>query len=171
MSSTTNPISPTRFAAALSDLSLASLHAKASEIRNSILHLRISNSQLEPFAADGDADCMDAIKENEAVMDRMRERVELLRTEVEGRGARWVSWDEDAAVAEESGTNHELNQSTSAINGHVNGLNGDAGVAQNGGGRAVENEAISGRFSDEELTRRLRAQMDPEGDDDEGLHL
>lgn len=128
MSSDALPISNLRFAAALKDLSLASLHLKTLEIRNSLAHLAYSNAQLRPFAegiqptldtassapantdaaagGDGDnsrnyepdPDCVEAIRENEAVMQRMCERIELVRAEVEGRG---VSWREFEAPAEE----------------------------------------------------------------------
>lgn len=96
----TAPITPARFAAALKDLSPASLHLKVLEIRNSLAHLSHSNAQLRPFAegaaaapggvpGEPDADCADAIRENEAVIERMRGRVELVRAEVEGRGLSW----------------------------------------------------------------------------------
>lgn len=41
--------------------------------------------------------CQEAIAENEVVMARIRERVNLLRAEVEGRGLRWTGqfWDAD----------------------------------------------------------------------------
>lgn len=127
MSSETLPISNPRFAAALKDLSLASLHLKTLEIRNSLAHLAYSNAQLRPFAEglqptldtaaaaaaaaagrgggdssnrnyEPDPDCVEAIRENEAVMQRMRERIDLVRAEVECRG---VSWREFEAPAEE----------------------------------------------------------------------
>ncbi|KAI8174280.1 hypothetical protein K4K51_008969 [Colletotrichum sp. SAR 10_75] len=103
-SADTAPISPTRFAAALKDLSLPTLHLKVLEIRNSILHLQYSNAQLKPFAeglattldaatdaAAGrpDPDCVEAIRENEAVIARMEERVAIIRAEVEERGHSW----------------------------------------------------------------------------------
>ncbi|KAL3306762.1 secondary alcohol dehydrogenase [Colletotrichum asianum] len=103
-SADTAPISPTRFAAALKDLSLPTLHLKVLEIRNSILHLQYSNVQLKPFAeglattldaatdaAAGrpDPDCVEAIRENEAVIARMEERVAIIRAEVEERGHSW----------------------------------------------------------------------------------
>ncbi|KAF2804895.1 uncharacterized protein BDZ99DRAFT_340784, partial [Mytilinidion resinicola] len=86
MSATAPPISPTRFAAALKDLPLSSLHGKAAELRNSITHLQHSNKELQPFATEGDEVCKDAIAENEEVVDRMEHRILLLRAEVEGRG-------------------------------------------------------------------------------------
>lgn len=100
MSSETIPISGPRFAEALKDLSLASLHLKTLELRNSLAHLAYSNAQLRPFAEgtevalDGtrgqpDPDCVEAIRENEVVIRRMRERIELVRAEVEGRGVSW----------------------------------------------------------------------------------
>ena len=90
MSATATPIPPGRFAAALRDLPLSSLHAKAAELRNSIAHLLSSNEELKPFAEAGDKDCAEAIKENEEVIQRMEERILLLRIEVEGRGMKWV---------------------------------------------------------------------------------
>jgi len=89
MSATAPPISPTRFAAALKDLPLSSLHAKAAELRNSIIHLQHSNKELQPFADEGDSVCKEAIAENEEVTGRMEHRILLLRAEVEGRGMPW----------------------------------------------------------------------------------
>jgi len=90
MSATATPIPPARFAAALRDLPLSSLHAKAAELRNSIAHLLSSNEELKPFAEAGDRDCAEAVMENEEVIRRMEERISLLRIEVEGRGMKWV---------------------------------------------------------------------------------
>ncbi|EON67444.1 hypothetical protein W97_06698 [Coniosporium apollinis CBS 100218] len=95
MSATSNPIPPERFALALTELPLGSLHAKAAELRNSIAHLRHSNEQLTPYARDGDRECADAIRENEEVISRMEERVALLKAEVEGRGMPWVEVEEE----------------------------------------------------------------------------
>ncbi|KAH8881267.1 hypothetical protein GQ53DRAFT_754571 [Thozetella sp. PMI_491] len=117
MSSEAQPISPERFAAALKDLSLSSLHIKVLELRNSIAHLDYSNEQLRPFAegaetaADSenrgqpDPDCVDAIRENEEVISRMQERIRLVRVEVEERGFSWTEFQskeeaEAAAAAE-----------------------------------------------------------------------
>ncbi|KAL0939249.1 secondary alcohol dehydrogenase [Colletotrichum truncatum] len=118
-SADTRPITPTRFAEALKDLSLPTLHLKVLEIRNSILHLEYSNAQLKPYAegsattldaADAaagrpDQDCVEAIRENEAVIARMQERVDLIRAEVEERGHNWNEFrskeevEADAAIA------------------------------------------------------------------------
>ncbi len=95
MSSEAAPISPARFAAALKDLPLSTLHLKAAELRNSIAHLDYSNEELKPFAegtdpsTNGEPDhiCIDAIKENEVVIARLQERIELLKAEVESRGS------------------------------------------------------------------------------------
>ncbi|KAF6813624.1 secondary alcohol dehydrogenase [Colletotrichum sojae] len=119
MSADTTPISPTRFAAAIHDLSLPTLHLKVLEIRNSILHLRYSNAQLAPFAegtattldaatdaAAGrpDPTCVEAIRENELVIARMEERVALIRAEVEGRGHSWDEFKSKDEVGAESAT-------------------------------------------------------------------
>ncbi|KAL5094536.1 hypothetical protein Trisim1_007121 [Trichoderma cf. simile WF8] len=103
MSADTTPISPARFASAIKDLSLGMLHLKVLEIRNSIAHLQYSNDQLKPFAdgesaalgessAAPDQDCIDAIKENEVVIDRMAERLAIIRAEVEDRGVSWTEF-------------------------------------------------------------------------------
>lgn len=116
MSADTQPISTTRFASALKDLSVDMLHLKVLEIRNSIAHLQYSNDQLKPFAegtsvplssstqpppasstttaaaAEPDQDCIDAIRENELVIDRMAERIALIRAEVEERGVSWTEF-------------------------------------------------------------------------------
>ncbi|KJZ76678.1 hypothetical protein HIM_04014 [Hirsutella minnesotensis 3608] len=127
MSADTMPISPGRFAAALKGLSPSMLHLKVLEIRNSVAHLQWSNDQLQPYAdgsataADGDdngspdQDCVDAIRENEGVIDRMAERIALIRAEVEERGMAWAEFDRDrgdetaaaaaAAAADDPGTN------------------------------------------------------------------
>ncbi|KAE9568312.1 hypothetical protein CGCF415_v013788 [Colletotrichum fructicola] len=135
-SADTAPISPTRFAAALKDLSLPTLHLKVLEIRNSILHLQYSNAQLKPFAeglattldaatdaAAGrpDPDCVEAIRENEAVIARMEERVAIIRAEVEERGHSWNEFRSKEEVDEAEGDKAE------GING--TGVNGTATAA------------------------------------------
>ncbi|KAL1633698.1 hypothetical protein SLS58_011000 [Diplodia intermedia] len=114
MSAEALPITPAAFADAIKELTVPSLHAKAAELRNSIYHLRRSNLQLQPFADDGDGDCAEAIRENEEVMARMEDRIELLKLEVEvNRGMLWV----DDAKADASKEH----------------INGDAGEAQRNG--------------------------------------
>lgn len=116
MSADTTPISPARFASAIKDLSLGMLHLKVLEIRNSIAHLQYSNDQLKPFA-DGesaalgessavpDQDCIDAIKENEVVIDHMAERLAIIRAEVEDRGVSWTEFQSQDEI--EAGANSE----------------------------------------------------------------
>lgn len=119
MSADTTPISPARFASAIKDLSLGMLHLKVLEIRNSIAHLQYSNDQLKPFAdgesaalgessAAPDQDCIDAIKENEVVIDRMAERLAIIRAEVEDRGVSWTEFQSQDEV--EAGTNAEAGE-------------------------------------------------------------
>lgn len=112
MSADAAPITAGRFAEAIKDLSLSMLHLKVLELRNSIAHLDYSNEQLRPFAEgtataldspssspattqqqqqqQPDQDCVDAIRENEAVVARMQERIALIRAEVESRGLSWT---------------------------------------------------------------------------------
>lgn len=89
MSSTSTPIPLNQFAEAIRALPLSNLHLKAAELQNSIAHLESSIQQLKQPADDGDQICSDAIKENLEVIGRMRERILLLKQEVEQRGFLW----------------------------------------------------------------------------------
>ena len=153
MSSGATPITPERFAEAIKELPLANLHVKAAEIRNSIAHLVSSNQQLQPFVDEGDPDCIDAIQENLVVLQRMEERILLLKGEVEGRGFRWG----------EEGSRPENVES-----------NGHAGVEEvRVASQASHRRSSGGRLGDEESARRVREQTE-EIDDNEiqnGMHL
>ena len=162
MSSATQPISPGRFAAALPDLPLSSLHAKAAELQNSIAHLLRSNAQLAPFAADGDADCAEAIHENSVVVERQRERIELLRREVTGRGFRWA---DPAEAGTEDG---HVGLAVVPVEDPDADGQGQAATGQRNG-ESSGARTQTGRLSDEELSRRLAAQM--QEDDQDGMHL
>jgi hypothetical protein len=95
MSHESLPITAARFADAIADLPLSSLHLTAASLRNSLAHLEYSNAQLEAYArpadpaAAADQDCLDAIEENKGVMRDMNQRLELLRVEAEKRGLGW----------------------------------------------------------------------------------
>ena len=137
MSNEAIPISPGRFAEALKDLPLSTLHLKAAELRNSIAHLDYSNEQLKPFAdgTEGDAgpdqDCVDAIKENEDVIQRMLERIELLKQEVEARGSSWLEFQSAEEVAE--GKEERLvNGTAGPAEGHADGGDAEMGGVANG---------------------------------------
>ncbi len=179
MSSTTLPITAAAFAAALPALPLSSLHAKAAELRNSIGHLRSSNAQLEPFAAAGDADCAEAIAENELVLRRMRERIELLRREVEGRGMRWVEDEDGEGEEEREGEDGKMDGVGEGADG-AGGVNGvrneeregvDAGRSGAGTESGPRREERRPGLTDEELARRLQERMGEMEDEDEGVHL
>lgn len=156
MSSEARPISPSSFARALEDLPAENIYSKAFEINNSIAHLAQSNKLLQEYSdsikndqsldpntrAGGDKDCLDAIKENEIVIERQQERVRLLKAEVERRGQRWHEVDPD-----------QKHEST------------------NGGEAAVMSTPAPARLTDDELRQQLEARLSQEADDEEGLHL
>jgi hypothetical protein len=98
MSSTSTSLTPSAFTTLIHDLPLEALYAKTAELLNSLQLLRDSNKQMEEFAEQDDV-CKEAIKENEVVMGRIRERVGLCRGEVEGRGLVWKGqfWDIDGS--------------------------------------------------------------------------
>ncbi|KAI1434656.1 hypothetical protein GGR50DRAFT_386591 [Xylaria sp. CBS 124048] len=203
MSSETLPISSARFAEALRDLPASSLALKVLELRNSIAHLDYSNAELRPFAdgttptldRQGDAgetgqpdqDCKDAIAENEVVISRMQARIELIRSEVEGRGLNWQEFQgyaPEAATAtaskttEEKGTTSETSPNATNATNATNAINGVNGHAQN---PPSQHEAWrDGTFQtgtirgDEELLRELLNRMPPEDDEQDsngGMHL
>ena len=163
MSGKTQPISAERFAFAIQDLPAENLYSKAHELENSIEHLERSNSALQDYInsirsdaslpestrQDDGIDCADAIQENNSVIERQRERIELLKSEVERRGARW----------------HEADTA-----GTVNG-NSDETTAT---GRAAEtNQTAGGRLSDEELRRQMMERLGngDDANDEDGMHL
>ena len=207
MSNEATPISPARFSSALKDLPLSTLHLKAAELRNSIAHLDYSNEQLKPFA-DGtegdngpDQDCTDAIKENEVVIQRMLERIQLLRQEVESRGSSWLEF-QSADELEGNGREEEER----LVNGTGHGEGGETGDAAQGErseawrdgtfetGRIVTGEVrmdgnasasgangtstnangTGGRLDDDALRRVMEERMRALAEDDngnEGMHL
>jgi len=173
MSSTAAPIPPSQFALAIKELPLPNLHFKAAELRNSIAHLVSSNDQLKEFADAGDADCKEAIAENEVVMARMRERIELLKAEVEGRGNVWIEEEEEEDA---EGGKRVI----------MNGVNGTSGADAQEEIRDAEttpaNEDMSeqqsrestrsGRLTDQDLRRMLAARMAPDdAEEEEGVFL
>lgn len=156
MSSDATPITPERFAKAIKELPLANLHSKAAEIRNSIAHLVSSNQQLQPLADEGDVDCADAIEDNLVVIQRMEERIVLLKGEVEARGFKWA----------EEGSRPGSVESI----GHASGE--EVRVASLRTHREASTRPYGSRLGDEELARRLREQMeDIDENEVQGVHL
>ena len=218
MSADALPISPTAFASALQDLPISALHLKVLELRNSIAHLDYSNEQLRPFAegtatalsssttttqsppqqpqrteveqarGEPDADCLDAIRENEQVIERMQERIRLVRAEVERRGLSWVEFSSE----DDDGTKRETTAGEGEAETEINGVVGDGarhsawtdgtfqtGVIRAGGVVRMDNTAgqaaQGGSLTDDELRRRVEEQLrglgGDEEEDEEGMHL
>lgn len=192
MSSEATPISPTRFAEALKELPLSTLHLKAAELRNNIAHLDYSNQQLKPFAdgtepsANGqpDQDCIDAIRENEIVIARMQERIALLKVEVEGRGSSWLEFqstdelkneeseetlvngvEEDLVVEESREERSNAWRDGTFQTGRI--INGE--VRMNGAPNGYSN---GGTLDDESLRQAMEERMRALAEDDNGgMHL
>ncbi|KAF5669260.1 hypothetical protein FHETE_5018 [Fusarium heterosporum] len=195
-SADTTPIAPARFAAALKDLSIGMLHLKVLEIRNSIAHLQYSNDQLKPFAEgtettpsgeapEPDQDCIDAIRENEGVIDRMAERIAIIRAEVEERGLNWNEFqnrdeatsknDEDAAAVNGDAQPSATAPNTENQHNPWNDGTFQTGTIRNG---EVQLDRQAGRpeggsLSDEQLRQALEERMRDLGteDDEGGMHL
>ncbi|ORY09088.1 hypothetical protein BCR34DRAFT_568986 [Clohesyomyces aquaticus] len=171
MSATTTPISPSRFASALSSLPISSLHAKVHELRNSIAHLEKSNRELEEFVrVEQDKDCYEALLENREVVSRMEERIELVRREiVEVRGLPLDAGGSAAEKVEESiarGDREgdvEMGGTTSGADANANA--GAAGTV-NGNGDARRGAETSGA-ANTTITTTTAA----EGEAEEGVYL
>ena len=129
MSSSAVPISAARFAAALESLSVSSLHAKAAELRNSIVHLEKSNAELEEYVrAEDDKELYEAILENREVIARMEERIAMVKREVVE--VRCLPWEPEGAKALEVGEREGGNEGR-ATNGVIGG-GGETGVQTQG---------------------------------------
>jgi hypothetical protein len=161
MSSESQPISAERFAEAIQDLPAENLYSKAHELENSIAHLERSNKALQEYIdsikadmslpeatrREGDKDCSDAVQENQNVINRQRDRINLLKQEVERRGGRW----------------HEADPQTGSNLTDRNTSDVQTGDMSRPGG---------GMLSDEELGRRMMDQLgDADDNDDAGMHL
>ena len=165
MSAEALPIATEQFATALETLPLANLYAKTFELRNSIAHLQRSNAELELYSTEegGDPDCMQAIEENKEVIGRMKERIELVKLEVEKRGARWHESDEPQEHDE-------------VVENATNGQVGDRGLniepSQTTNGETTRSEApasrAGGRLTDDQLRQQILSQLE---DEDDGVHL
>ena len=162
MSRSAVPIPLGRFAEAIVDLPLGNLYAKAAELRNSIAHLNSSNEQLEQYANDGDQDCANAITENQGVLQRMREQINLLKREFESRGFPWTEVESENSNGDiASGRDHEMIQ----VDGGFQRME-DVDLSQAGSRRT------DGTVADEESARRLRERMTNISETDgEGVHL
>ncbi|KAL6832714.1 hypothetical protein V8C40DRAFT_235768 [Trichoderma camerunense] len=193
MSADTTPISPARFASAIKDLSLGMLHLKVLEIRNSIAHLQYSNDQLKPFAdgesaalgessAAPDQDCIDAIKENEVVIDRMAERLAIIRAEVEDRGVSWTEFQSQDEVANsqagEALTNGDVvaDEQPAEATRHSAWTDGtfQTGTISNGQVRFDNQpggQATSANQGEAQSTTQGAERQDGHDDEEDGLHL
>ena len=165
MSSDTRPISPHSFAQAIEDLPVENLYTKAFEINNSVLHLEQSNKTLQEYSDSikndesldaesrqyGDKDCLEAIRENEVVIERQQERVRLLKAEVERRGQRW----HEAEPKEKEGSNGRSEQPTAPSSGNA----------------AASDVQVPARLTDEEIRRQMELRLAQDAGDEEGMHL
>ncbi|RHZ66177.1 hypothetical protein CDV55_106964 [Aspergillus turcosus] len=118
------PITLEAFAEAIKELPLSAVYAKVSEIRNSIAHLRRSNSELRAFideSCESESDKRELegyIAENEGVITTMNERLGLLKTEIENRGELWIE-EEGAADTKVDGDQASASLSSQPVNGTV----------------------------------------------------
>ena len=138
---------------------------------------------------------MDAIRENEVVIERMQERIRLLRAEVEGRGGSWMEFRSAEEIAEEAKVDAEAG-TEGLVNGTGHVADGEGDVRMGEGrseawrdgtfqtGRIVNGEVrmdsntgtngTGGSLDDEALRRAMEERMRAlggEGDEEDGLHL
>ena len=109
---------------------------------------------MKPFADDGDTDCKEAIEENDVVIKRFEERIELCKKEAENRGLGWSAHGSNTDEAPKA-------------NGHVEEeVNGSASVAER---ETAQTRQPSGRLTDEEIRRQMDALVGE--DEEDGVHL
>jgi predicted RNase H-like nuclease (RuvC/YqgF family) len=140
MSTESLPITPGAFAEAIKELPLAVLYNKVSELTNSIAHLYRSNSELRAYLAESDDSEEDKkeiqkyVDENEVVAASMKERIELLKTEVENRGQPWIELEELKRVGDEDAEGAPNGDGTTAADAGAGaaGASGATGEDQNG---------------------------------------
>ena len=163
MSAQSNVISAERFATAIHDLPAENLYSKAQELENSIAHLERSNRSLQEYVdsirsdaslseatrQEGDKECSEAIDENQVVIERQKERIDLLKREVERRGGRWHGANTDEKT------------------------NGTAPTATTNGDNIATERSAGGQRSDEEVLRGTLDRFGGTGgaDDEDGMHL
>ena len=165
MSAFGTPIAPHRFAEAIAELPLANLYLKAAEIRNSISHLHSSNKQLRLFADEGDRDCADAIQENREVIRRMKERVDLLRSEIGRRGFVWEENRENTSQEDQSNQTSDPAESG-------NGVKLQGSPAQEIQKHEPRTGETRGTLGNEEFESRVSELMEDDNwEKDGGLHL
>lgn len=122
MSAESLPITLAAFEEAIKELPLSSVYAKASELSNSIAHLRRSNQELRAFVNEScdteteKGELEKYITENDEVIRSMQERNLLLRSEIEGRGQQWIEI-EDIAPDTKADENQQPSASEPATNG------------------------------------------------------
>ncbi|KAE8354458.1 hypothetical protein BDV28DRAFT_130980 [Aspergillus coremiiformis] len=125
MSAESLPISLDAFAEAIKELPLSSVYIKASELSNSIVHLRRSNEELSVFineSCDTDSEKRELemyVAENEEVMRSMNERILRLKSEIEGRGQQWIEMEDTTTDTKPDEVQGSSSITTPATNGTI----------------------------------------------------
>lgn len=181
MSAESLPITAAAFSAALKDLTIPSLYAKVSELHNSIAHLEQSNIELRQFLEgepDGDKDCEEAIVENDEVVKRMLERIDLVKAEVEARGQQWIELngtvEPDELATEATATitdmgDVESSEESAAARGEVN----DRSQTRRAGVESASGRPVENGVSEHRPTETARGATDGQRttDPEEGVYL
>lgn len=97
----------TAYKSALGQLSTPSLYGEILRLENSIKHLRRSNEELRLHETSGEEDTswiQPVIAENEGVIKKQREQVELVKSEISERGAKSTHGEEILMVRDSNGS-------------------------------------------------------------------
>ncbi|RPB04099.1 hypothetical protein L873DRAFT_1786369 [Choiromyces venosus 120613-1] len=141
MSATSAPITPEVFLVAIKDLELEQLHAEAARLQNSLYHLARSNIALQEFQ--NDPVLKEAIDDNEATIQRQRQRVQMIVEEIQRRGFP---------------TDHII------LGNAVNAVNGEGGSADTRLGGGQEEEGDSMVIARPESPARVREEEEAHAD-------
>lgn len=198
MSSEAQPISAECFAKSVRDLTPSDLLLKTLELRNSIAHLDYSNEQLRPFAegreqaitpvnasisktqptnstpaGEPDQVFIDSIKENEAVIARMEERIRIIKAEMGVRGIPWESLqgqNPERLIEDIQGTRRNEAERSATKSDHWTDGTFQTGIVRNG--VIIVNPSIS-QPAASDSPRQATDQQIPssDGQGEDGIHL
>lgn len=118
----------TAYKSALCQLSTPSLYGEILKLENSIKHLRRSNEELRLYGTSGEEDTSwipPVIAENEEVIKKQSEQVELVKNEISERGAKSKHGDEAFMVRDSTGSSSNGNAARIEEHGERENIQGE----------------------------------------------
>lgn len=129
------------------------------------LPIHVVTTNTSETIVDAISDCKDALYDNLATLNRMNNRIGLLRTEVEKRGMRWQFDDSNGTIANDTIVN---DASDASYGQHIEQNGGDT-PRINANSADIGTATTNGRLTDAELVAQIEARMSEH--ENEGVHL